>query len=227
MWLEELFTTEELENKTRLLYQKTRIEDTGFSLVFEEVFNMSYKLAFGDKSYSESMLILLKNYYRNEAAIKALMRDKLLKDKEVVFEYPVGRSRVDIACVGDELICYEIKTKYDNLNRLYKQLYDYSKVFEYIYVVCHKDKLNGVLTGIPEYCGIIEYGDRKNSAFKVLVRAQKSPKIESGCILNRFWKNELKHYFDTYDKSVIEDSFSKQEIIDKYKDCLSIRYARC
>lgn len=57
---------------------------------------------------------------------------------------PVDSRRVDLVRVSDRSYAYEVKTEFDNLDKMAKQVGDYAKVFEYLTVVLHPRHLDGV-----------------------------------------------------------------------------------
>lgn len=224
MWLSDVFTSYELECKTRDLFHVYRENKNLIFDKFEECFGISYKLAFGNKDPNLGIYDLLEEYYPNEYYIKRAFSKKYLKNNKTIYEYPVFDSRADIINVNGSLSCYEIKTKYDNLDRINKQIKDYSKVFEYIYVVCSEDKLLEVKKIIPKYCGIISYKDRKKCAFCKKRGAKKSPDFEIDSILRCFNKNELEKCFNTKSIKKINNLYKDKEIISNYKAVLCKRY---
>ena len=224
MWLSEIFTEKELENKTKNLYHTCRGDISAMKEKFEDFFGVSYELAFGKEDPEKCIINLLNNYYQNEYYIKSSFSNKYIGPNRAIFEYPVKDSRADIIDVHNSLECYEIKTKYDNLERLTKQINDYSRVFEYVYVVCSYDKLNEVEKKIPNYCGIITYKNRINCAFNKQKKAKISPNFSINELLNCFYKKELKKYFNTYDIYEICNKCSDKQIINCYKKTLQARY---
>lgn len=217
MWLSNVFTNYELESKTRELFQVYRENKNQIFDKFEECFGISYKLAFGNKDPNLGIYDLLEEYYPNEYYIKKAFSKKYLKDNNTIYEYPVFDSRADVVNINDSLCCYEIKTKYDNLDRLNKQINDYSKVFEYVYVVCSEDKLSEVRKIIPKYCGIISYKDRKNCAFCNKRKAKKSPNFEITNILLCLNQKELIKYYNTKNINEISNEHKPKDIIENYK----------
>jgi len=75
----------------------------------------------------------------------------------VAFEMSIGDSRIDICRINGKLCAYEIKTEYDNYDRLYTQMLDYFKAFEKIYIIIPDKKLTTIKEHVPEECGIITY----------------------------------------------------------------------
>ena len=224
MWLSEVFTENELKEKTRNLYRSCRGNNKAIVDRFEEFFGISYKLAFGNVNPEMCLTDLLNEYYQNESYIKDSFSAKYLKNDNPIYEYPIKDSRADIVNVCDNLECYEIKTRYDNLSRLRKQLEDYSKAFEFIYVVCSEDKYDDIRKIVPNYCGIISYKNRKNCRFSKRDNAAKSPNFNINDVLNCFNKKELNKYFGLCDRNKISIEHSKQDIVCMYKTMLRERY---
>ncbi|MBO5143665.1 MAG: sce7726 family protein, partial [Clostridia bacterium] len=87
---------------------------------------------------------LLTRYYPNEICIKAnFVKQILLSGKQhvTIFELPIGTSRTDLCKINGTSIAYEIKTDLDNYTRLPKQIEDYNKVFDQVYVICSEDSV--------------------------------------------------------------------------------------
>lgn len=66
-----------------------------------------------------------------------------------------GHSRIDMAVVNSRLHGYEIKSSKDTLSRLTRQLDDYRAVFDEITFVIGLKHLAGVLSEIPDWCGVV------------------------------------------------------------------------
>lgn len=224
IWLDEVFSNSELENRMRSIYQLCRINTNEFVDRFEDFFGVSYEIAFGKQDPKQCIIEMLRAYYPNEYYIKMAFSKQYLKNDNTIYEYPIGESRADVVDVSNSLSCYEIKTKYDNLNRLSKQIEDYSRLFEYVYVVCSEDKFNDVKKIIPKYCGIIKYKNRKNGAFNEVRKAKKSPNIDVRSIIEHFYKKELQYYFNSNDLDHIINKYSKKEIVQLYRKALLERY---
>jgi hypothetical protein len=107
---------------------------------------------------------IVMNVYFGERKIKyhLSLRHMNNEDEVSVFEFNVGSSRLDYARINGHSYAYEIKTELDSLEKLEKQISDYSQVFEYIHVVCHPDHYHKVANMTPEYCGIITYNTEKD-----------------------------------------------------------------
>lgn len=102
---------------------------------------------------------LMINYYTCERVVKYHFI-KHLKDAIhdiVAFEMSIGESRIDICRINGKLCAYEIKTEFDNYDRLATQMNDYFKSFEKVYIIVPSQKFNIVQKYVPKKCGIITY----------------------------------------------------------------------
>lgn len=69
----------------------------------------------------------------------------------------IGDSRIDICRINGKLCAYEIKTEYDNYDRLETQMKDYFSAFERVYIIVPIQNAETVQSYIPSQCGIITY----------------------------------------------------------------------
>ncbi|WP_160141603.1 sce7726 family protein [Salicibibacter halophilus] len=124
---------------------------------------------------------LVMKYYPCEQTLKYNLASKYLnRNNEITaFEINVGESRLDIGRINGHSYAYEIKTELDSLDKLNKQINDYAKVFEYIYVIIHPKHLAKVKQLVPDFCGIITYSFTDfECKFGFRKKAHKSPLID-------------------------------------------------
>lgn len=221
--LAEFYGKEAMEENTRELYYAFRKDSNMFEKTFSKIFGLSYRLFFGNSDQKEIMLALLEKYYRNEYFVKETFSRQIKRKDEgltIRFELPVADSRVDILIPGRKNYAYEIKTEYDTLDRLSKQIDDYTKCFNYVYVVTFKGNEDMVSSYIPENCGIMVY-DRKAkfSIHKKACSCEVIPQI----ILNVMRKNERKSAFGMSDIDSIADCFSCDYICNAFGSAISSR----
>lgn len=106
--------------------------------------------------------------YRSEYFFKNIVAERLLFGKHslntatVLPEFRVGRSKADCVVLNGSSTCYEIKSDFDNLDRLPEQLAFYKKIFDRIFVVVGKAHIEKVQELCAEDIGIIELTQRKN-----------------------------------------------------------------
>lgn len=88
--------------------------------------------------YNALMLNYRNEYvYKNHIINKILLGRHNLNTTTALSEFRIGKSIADLVLLNGTSKVYEIKTELDTQYRLEKQLYDYKKVFEQIYIVTH------------------------------------------------------------------------------------------
>ena len=204
------------------------VSQSNFDKVFHDACGFDYDFVVGNYPYERFVYQMLKNYYRNDFFIRYTFFDKILSRKKAVsfFEMPITSSRIDMASINGISVGYEIKTEYDTFQRLEKQIVDYSKLLEYVYVVCPNSSVDQILRIIPGYCGIYCYDEkRSNSSFKIAKEAEKSPNLNSSTMLQCMLKDELKDFFQDTKVELIDERYSFDEINKVFKRSLKKRYA--
>tara|TARA_R100000655_G_scaffold61707_2_gene100126 strand:- start:1605 stop:2384 length:780 start_codon:yes stop_codon:yes gene_type:complete len=165
------------------------------------------------------------NNYRSEEVLKFKLFEKLEDKKNFTgaFEIPVADSRVDFITINGRTTSYEIKSEFDNLSKLKKQVNDYSKAFEYNYVVLdvkHKKKAERI---IPENYGILTF---RNGNLYQSRKALLNKNIQSKVQLSLLSKKELNKGFSTLNEQEILESFESKQINKIFKDILRNRYSK-
>ncbi len=145
-----------------------------FGSKYSELFDEYSKYIIANKFINT----LLLKYYPCERTLKYYISSELryLEDT-VVFEMQSLNSRVDICRINGSSYAYEIKTEFDNFKRLEKQINDYSKIFEYIFVVAPVGSLKDLLDILPDFCGIKTYSNSQEIKLVDSRKASKSPNI--------------------------------------------------
>lgn len=174
--------------------------------------------------------------YPNETSIKASFLNHVLFKKRrdiTIFELPVGGSRVDLCKINGTSVAYEIKTDLDNLKRLDKQVLDYQRVFEQVYIICSFNRVSEVEDILPDNCGIYTYSfsSRKQYQFQKHREANKTINFDSKQQLLLFWVNELQNIFPDAKhlgkaKSIehLLSIYSVDQINSLFKEMLRHRY---
>jgi hypothetical protein len=162
---------------------------------------------------------IVMNFYFGEKKVKYhLSRKYMERDDEIsTFEFNVGASRLDFARLNGYSYAYEIKTELDSLDKLDKQLQDYSAVFEFLHVVCHPDHYKKVIEIIPEYCGVITYNTQK-AEFPFSFRKKRllNPDVDPRIQLTTLTSKELDKIMKrTLQKSVVasDDRHEKEQLL--------------
>lgn len=144
--------------------------------------------------------------HQGEALIKYKIAMKyLFRDTVAGFEIKVGNSRADFASINGVTRCYEIKTELDNLNKLIKQSWDYTSVFEYNTVILDEKHLTQATRELPKEYGITIIGKKSLKPFR---RAEKNANICAKCQLEALTAKEIEMFF-AGKKSAINEILSR------------------
>jgi len=168
---------------------------------------------------------ILRNY-NGEVKIKALLVNHFIRDNAVsCFEIKADKSRLDYLRINGASISYEIKSELDNLIKLEKQINDYSKLFEYNYIVIHSNHLKNAKEIIPKNYGIVNITKNK---FIIEKEARLNKNIDPLKQIELLTKKEIKKAFgiDKEESNKIIKKFKKKEINLIFKEALKKRYIK-
>nr|WP_237509606.1 sce7726 family protein [Pseudomonas oryzihabitans] len=101
-------------------------------------------------------------FFKNTVAERLLLGRHSLNTATALPEFRVGRNKADCVILNGSSTCYEIKSDFDNLDRLPEQLASYKKLFDKVYVVVGQSHLSKVLNCCDADVGILELTPRKN-----------------------------------------------------------------
>ncbi|MBD3587610.1 sce7726 family protein [Salinimonas sp. HHU 13199] len=102
----------------------------------------------------------LTKYYKSEYVYKCILFKKVIlgvhspNTAAMLSELRLGSSKVDAFIVNGIATSYEIKSEYDNLDRLEKQLSDYAAFSDKVYVLGDIKKIDQLVSNIPSQFGI-------------------------------------------------------------------------
>lgn len=204
-------------------------------------FFIEYVLPYKKETVGHKILNdIVMNGYFGERKVKYHLSLKYLNrlNEVSVFEFNVGASRLDFARLNGSSYAYEIKTELDSLDKLEKQITDYSEVFEYIHVVCHPDHYYKVLSKVPEYCGVITYNSlREGFPFYFKRKRLLNPDIDANAQLSTLTTKELDRIIKTegfkeipsdrkIKESLLVEKVSSQKINHHFKETIKKRFFR-
>jgi hypothetical protein len=121
---------------------------------------------------------LLSNYkseylYKNALINKLLLGKYSLNTTTVINEFKIGSSIADFVLLNGEAKIFEIKTEYDSLDKLNKQLSDYVQFANKVYVVANSKFIDKLVEDYKDTTiGIIEFTD--NNTLKELFPAKEN-----------------------------------------------------
>jgi hypothetical protein len=100
------------------------------------------------------------NMKLSEANIRVVLlrslRDNAANAVQEEVKIEGGTARIDVVSFGNEIVGYEIKSDFDNFNRMSNQIHAYNRVFPKIYFVCGQRHLNYALAILPDWWGIMQ-----------------------------------------------------------------------
>lgn len=171
-----------------------------------------------DHAYSE----LSRNYrgeyfYKNTVAERLLLGRHSVNTATILPEFRVGRSKADCVILNGSSTCYEIKSDFDNLDRLPEQLSFYRKIFDKTYVVVGKAHLDKVQGLCRNDIGIIELTPKKSLRIIREAEASKAP-VDISILMRSLRVSEYKEIASTVSKSNI--NYSNTEIFSACEEIL-------
>lgn len=243
-FLKNKYSDDELTTLATKLNKQFRVNYfwNGWSLLEKQVFSYD-EIEFLKKHYEYNQIYnyIIMKYGKNETIIKYKLIEEFMDDAENIglLEFNVGNSRLDIGKINENSYAYEIKTELDNTLRLEKQIKDYEKIFEFIYVVCHSKHLAEVKKIVPSKVGIrtFEFKDEKVN-FKDIRMARKNKSIRKNTLLESLNSKEYAYILKEYLKiddiplykedraKLVNKLIKKNELLEIYKDVIRLRNLR-
>ncbi len=177
-------------------------------------------------------------YGKNETVIKYnLIKEFIINSEDVgLLEFNVENSRLDIGKINGHSYAYEIKTELDNVLRLDKQIKDYEKIFEFIYVVCHPKHLKEVKKILSSKIGIIVFEiENETVKFKLIRDAKKNTSIRKEFLLKSLNSKEYEYIIREHLKMdevplykderirLVNKCIKKNELEEIYKNTIKMR----
>ncbi|OGT98151.1 MAG: hypothetical protein A2298_00560 [Gammaproteobacteria bacterium RIFOXYB2_FULL_38_6] len=169
-------------------------------MTYRSIFNEVY--SYLRKSYR------IEYFYKNTIAKELLLKRHSLRDASMLSEFRVGMSKADVVILNGTTTAYEIKTDYDDLDRLNAQLTDYTRVFDDVYVVSSQKMLENVLKEVSVDIGVIVLTD-KDEIFEVRKSMSHKSRINSDLVIDSLRKPEV--------EKIIKDCFGQSLMVPNTK----------
>ena len=129
--------------------------------------------------------------YKNTIVRNILLGKYSLNTATMLSEFRVGSCKLDLGVLNSESVAYEIKTEFDNLNRLESQVLEYSKMFNLVNVVTDSSRISEVMDHIPGNVGVITLNERYN--LTLIRKAKRSPRsLDASTIFNSMRMVEIR-----------------------------------
>lgn len=145
-----------------------------------------------DRAYAEISKDYRSEYFfKNTVAERILLGRHSINTATVLPEFRVGRSKADCVILNGSSTCYEIKSDFDNLDRLPEQLSFYRRIFDRTYVVVGKAHLKKVQAICGEDIGIIELTSKRSLRTIREAKVSKDP-VDIPILMRSLRVNEYK-----------------------------------
>lgn len=118
------------------------------------------------RDFYDELYAFLFRVYRNEYIYKNAIAEKVLLGKHslnssfMLTEFRAGNCKADSVVLNGSSTVYEIKSTYDSVNRLERQLNAYHQTFDHINVITSDDQLAKVEQVISDSVGLMVLSDR-------------------------------------------------------------------
>lgn len=145
-------------------------------------------------------------FFKNEIISRYIIK-KLGTHKSIVFnEFRVGDSIADLAMMNGESKAFEIKTDFDSPKRLLKQLDDYHRIFNKVYLVTSSEQLNQYIDIVPDYIGVLVLERHRN---KILIETYREAEycleLDSDTLIRCLRISEYKNIVQKFYKTLPSD----------------------
>lgn len=116
--------------------------------------------AYLDRAYAHMTAFCPSEYaYKNEITNKLFLARHDAARASLTSEFRISDARADLVVLNGTSTGYEVKTRYDSLDRLPSQLASYLRVLDRVVVVCSACHLDDVLRATQPEVGVIAFGD--------------------------------------------------------------------
>lgn len=204
-------STKKINILNSCINNKYKYDDFSFYEKYGEIFDDIFDFEF-NKSDSNAVIKQKAKYY-DEEVIKENFKNFL--NNKVRFEYTINEdNKIVIAdCVSiinDEVCGFEIKTEYDTLKRLPRQLEMYQKYFQKVYVLTYLENIEKVKKIINDNIGIFVYKIENNNIIFEKIKEAKINNIDYNLVKQRTTCRSFKKFLKSREFTYAE----KMKVID-------------
>jgi hypothetical protein len=163
------------------------LRETGFYSEFKptiplrDFFDRVYKIMF--RSYRNEYV------YKNAIAQKLLMGVHSLNTTSMLTEFRTGLCKADVVLLNGTSTVYEIKSAYDSMERLTRQIAAYRQLFDNIHVITADSQLWKVKETVGNDIGLMVLTDR-GTIHTIQKPISLKEKVQSSVIFDSLRKNE-------------------------------------
>jgi hypothetical protein len=186
-------------------------------------------------------------YLLNEATIKAALIDYVIGDigahdcitRELPYSF--NRRRADLVIIGKHFTAFEIKSDFDNLEKLSNQLREYKKSFHVTYVVSTQKHIDSIRKSAPKAVGIFLMSSEGIKQIRKALVRKRLEKVQLVSMVDRrtieralvdqriksslLNKMTLENLYDLASKSLTQERIEglvRKELLSKYSRGFSL-----
>lgn len=134
--------------------------------------------------------------YKNEFINKHLIKELGNSNSVIYNEFRLGKAVADMVIFNGNSKVFEIKTLLDKDSRLNNQLKQYRKLFNEVYVIAPKSKVDKYLN-VDNKTGVIFY-DEPNGKFSIIRHSAKNTFIDVDVLMQVLHTNEYINIVENY-----------------------------
>lgn len=170
-----------------------------------------------------------------DSDVRAAVRQQLDKqhagdlDTRIVEEMGVwsGTVRVDIAVINDELSGYELKSNFDTLKRLPRQIEIYGKVFDRMTLVVGDKHAERAASLVPQWWGcVVATETDAGVALTVERQGNPNPDPDATVVIQMLWRHEILAALDKHGLADGWRSRRSSELADRLLSSVSLSKLR-
>jgi hypothetical protein len=129
-------------------------------------------------------------FYKNTLLTEELLKKYKLTSTVVLNEFKIGKSKADFVLLNGECRIYEIKSDLDGLHKLSKQISDYKKFSDKVYIVTCEKFIDRITTDYQDSSvGIILFSEQ-NKLVEVKAATSDASSLNHDAIFKTLRKNE-------------------------------------
>lgn len=161
----------------------------------------------------------------NDNGVRGLLIDELYAkynndpNTRIINELGInnGESRVDLAVVNGMIHGYEIKSDFDTLERLPRQITYYNKLFERMTIISSRKFYQQICELVPKWWGVkvISYDGTRLIEKR---KGRKQTTQDKDCLLRLLWKKELEDFIDVIGYPKRMKKLKKHQLLEIFSE---------
>lgn len=139
-----------------------------------------------------------------------------------------GAARVDVALVSNRLVGFEIKSDFDTLDRLARQMHTYHRVFDSLTLVTTMSYLHQVEALLPKWWGILIAVPENNSQVRFIEQrpAKVHDRQDPASLAAMLWRDEAYGFLVAKSGPVVKARAARHAIYEAIAEVVPLEQIR-